>query len=253
MHRTGVRQLARRRPFGARAGPVPRPAGTLAQPGAPRVRSLWATVRGTNKGKAAPTSGRGPSSARPLVSRQRGTTAGTTPRDQTATYRVNLSGRRRRRYRRCRGAHPCRGHPHEPVRRMPTLADAPRSQQYTTACRTTGWIVAVGDRNPGRTGPPAGTGASVTQTTARRGGAARRGRRPDPSARVRPSRVHIGLDGHAQWPGSAPRRPGSRSTSSAPPSGARPAHTAPPWRRATCRTMASPSPDPGMVREVSAR
>ena len=37
------------------------------------------------------------------------------------------------------------------------------------------------------------------------------------------------------------------------PSGARPAHTAPPCRTATCRTIASPSPDPGIVRDVAAR
>jgi len=53
--------------------------------------------------------------------------------------------------------------------------------------------------------------------------------------------------------GSATYRPGSAIDSSAPPSGALPARTSPPCRAAACATIESPSPDPGIVREVSAR
>ena len=94
------------------------------------------------------------------------------------------------------------------------------------------------------TAPPTSAAATATTSTTPR---------PDLSFAM-PSPFEVESRPQRRSPySSGGRRPGRRSTRSAPPSGARPAQTAPPWRTATCRTMASPSPEPGMVREVSAR
>jgi len=47
--------------------------------------------------------------------------------------------------------------------------------------------------------------------------------------------------------------PARRRRTRAPPRSDSSAHTAPPWRSATCLTMASPSPEPGMDRELVER
>ena len=65
----------------------------------------------------------------------------------------------------------------------------------------------------------------------------------------------VGVEGRAAAAGvrPVPATPGSHRLKRAPPAGDCDASTRPPWRSTTWRTMARPSPEPGIARDSSAR
>ena len=160
---------------------------------------------------------------------------------------------------------PCRSprHRHAPIRSACTSSNSrsagsarsspsrtPRCSTATSACCITG-RPSRPPRPVARCSTSSGSSSACIGCTAAI--CPRSGTRAAPSTGVRASRssrcVRSGRRRRrVVLSRQAGARPGRRSASSAPPSGACPAHTAPPWRSATCRTMDRPKPEPGIVR-----